>query len=133
MSVPEQRASFSCDSFISLPAEDVLCSVRPSRENNASVRATVRKVADALQSLGPAEVIKGGSYGKGTQLRGRDEVDLVVLFRELNVSLKPTKLADMQKALGNLVQEVKVEEAALSFKLDNVALIQSIKRRFVCS
>ena len=62
-------------------AKGVLEEIRPSEENNRAVKEVVGEVVEWLKAdLKPTKIVKGGSYGKGTHIKGRNEVDLVVVF-----------------------------------------------------
>ncbi|XP_059105742.1 2'-5'-oligoadenylate synthase 1A-like [Peromyscus eremicus] len=56
---------------------------------------------DAAHPVRVSKVVKGGSFGKGIELKGRSDADLVVFFNNL------TSFEDQLKRRGEFIQEIK--------------------------
>src|SRR4051794_13945149 len=94
--------------FISWDLAQLANILRPTEENNRIIRERVASIAELLkQQLRPVKVIKGGSYGKGTNLGDRKEVDIVVILpgyipNEKNCAEKILQLKDCVRKLWNI-------------------------------
>lgn len=123
---PPARSSarlLSVDNLLTMPIEEVLTVCRPTRDDNRKISATLEGVLDALRDLKPARILNGGSFGKGTHIKGKDEAALLLLFSGLRPEHEAVqaKLSAMKSVLSN-VCELTVTGNSLKTVINGVEL-----------
>ncbi len=89
--------------------DEVIKEIKPSREEEAAVSASVKTVLDRInKGLKNAKAILGGSGAKGTWLRGLHDTDIFVRFNYNDYKDKSTQLSDiLQKSIGRQFKNMK--------------------------
>ncbi len=73
---------------------EILKEIKPSKIEEAKIKKIVKDFLDRLnRRLDKAKAIAGGSYAKGTWLKGEHDIDIFVRFKEDEDSSKKLKLA----------------------------------------
>ncbi|KAH3771832.1 2'-5'-oligoadenylate synthase 1-like [Dreissena polymorpha] len=112
--------------------------VKPDRETLQRNNAMVDRLVHFLQNnvpgrIRPKRVIKGGSFGKGTAVRGTSDIDLVHMLAEYNSVDKYTKdsedlLKDLKTYLTKYgqAQLVRITTYSVEVKLTNGNFSQTV-------
>lgn len=93
--------------------------VRPDKEFLQEIGEVIDTIVTALQEkseeIGIKEIIKGGSFGKGTAIKGKSDIDLLVVIKDFEV--KDLKRAITKRNLltkmGKMFEEAVEEGGAL--------------------
>jgi hypothetical protein len=86
--------------------------LQPKNEFNKKIQDVVNIITKFLiKSLNPLKIIKGGSYGKGTNLCDRKEVDLVIIFNDYIPTKEncTKKIAQIKECIKDLITTEIVE------------------------
>eukprot|EP01133_Synstelium_polycarpum_P009132 gene9132-10710_t len=79
----KQEIPKTLEEFVAMGLETVVQVVQPVKVVNAEIGAVVDCVTEIIRkTIKPNKIVKGGSYGKGTNLVDRKEVDLVVVYND---------------------------------------------------
>ena len=88
--------------------------LQPTTEFNNEMNETVDKICKFLRDhFQPAKVVKGGSLGKGTAVKGKSDIDLVLILNEV------TSAADLKTELPKLKEDIieKLRRQCHNYKL----------------
>jgi 2'-5'-oligoadenylate synthetase/2'-5'-oligoadenylate synthase-like protein len=103
-----QKPSTTTD-FLSLQVSQIAEIIKPKEQIKAEISDVVNEVTNVIRAaLKPHKIIKGGSYGKGTNLGDRKEVDLVVVFNDYvpNEDKCKQKVKQLQECLSKGLKDV---------------------------
>lgn len=89
--------------------DEVIKEIKPSREEEATVSASVKTVLDRInKGLKNANAVLGGSGAKGTWLKGLHDTDIFVRFDYDVYKDKSMQLSDiLQKSIGKHFKNIK--------------------------
>lgn len=75
--------------------------LQPTEEFNSEMQKTVDKICHFLREhMRPNKIVKGGSLGKGTAIRGRSDIDLVLILNEVKSA------EDLKEKLPGIKEEI---------------------------
>lgn len=96
-------SSFTADNLNSF----ILEKIEPDTAYNQRCKAVVNRLCHFMQNnfpnkLRPSEVVKSGSLGKGTAVKGKSDVDLVVFLAKL------TTISELREKLNDIFDRMKL-------------------------
>ncbi|CAB4030764.1 2 -5 -oligoadenylate synthase 3-like [Paramuricea clavata] len=75
--------------------------LQPTEEFNREMQKTVGQICDFLREhMKPNKIVKGGSLGKGTAIRGKSDIDLVLILNEVR------NAEDLEEKLPAIKEEI---------------------------
>lgn len=106
VNLPDSSPSLSTITAVKLNSF-VLEEIEPDTAYNQSCKAVVNRLCHFMQNnfpdqLRPSEVIKSGSLGKGTAVKGKSDADLVVFLAKL------TTISELRENLDVILDRMKL-------------------------
>lgn len=107
------------DQLTSKKLQKIATTLKPLPADLDPLKNAFTKVQKALS---PRSIIKGGSYGKGTNLYSRKEIDIVVICSDFTEPLISNFLNELKQIVLNKleVENIKTSPHAVQFVLDGI-------------